>query len=68
MDLAMKLALTATPSSARFAPILLRGSIADAFALAAELGFDGVELHLRRPSDDERVMKPHRSILQANER
>jgi hypothetical protein len=31
----MKLALTATPSAARFAPILLRGDIADAFALAS---------------------------------
>lgn len=47
----MKIALTATSSQARFAPILLRGGIEGAFALAAELGYDGVELHLRRPGD-----------------
>lgn len=47
----MKLSLTATPSVSRFAPILLRGEVTDAFALAAELGYDGVELHLRQPSD-----------------
>jgi sugar phosphate isomerase/epimerase len=51
----MKLALTATPSAARFAPILLRGDIAGAFALAAELGYDGVELHLRQPGDIDRA-------------
>jgi sugar phosphate isomerase/epimerase len=47
----VKIALTATPSQARFAPIVLRGGIDDAFALAAELGYDGVELHLRQPGD-----------------
>jgi len=47
----MKLALTATPSRAHFAPILLQGEIAKVFALAAELGYDGVELHLRQPGD-----------------
>jgi sugar phosphate isomerase/epimerase len=47
----VKLALTATPSQARFAPILLRGDIAEAFALAADLGYDGVEIHLRQPGD-----------------
>ena len=50
----MKLSLTCTPSQARFAPILLRGSPQEAFALAAELGYDGVELHLRRPTDIDR--------------
>jgi 5-keto-L-gluconate epimerase len=49
----MKIALTATPSEARFAPILWRGRVEDAFELAAELGYDGVELHLRSPSDIE---------------
>lgn len=60
----MKLALTATPVNAgqspspragRLAPILLRAPPAEAFALAAELGYDGVELHLRHPADIDRV-------------
>lgn len=49
----MKIALTATPSVARFAPILWRGQVQAAFELAAELGYDGVELHLRSPEDIE---------------
>lgn len=49
----MKLALTATPSRAQFAPILWRGPIAEAFALAREFGYDGVELHLRHAADVE---------------
>jgi sugar phosphate isomerase/epimerase len=49
----VKIALTATPSVARFAPILWRGGVAEAFELAAELGYDGVELHLRSPDDIE---------------
>lgn len=51
----MKLAVTATPSQARFAPILLQGKIADAFALAAELGYNGIELHLRQPHDIDQI-------------
>lgn len=51
----MKLSLTATPNPGRFAPILVRAQPAEAFAFAAELGYDGVELHLRRPSDIDRV-------------
>jgi sugar phosphate isomerase/epimerase len=51
----MKFALTATPSQARFAPILLRGHVADAFEMASELGYDGVELHLRQPGDINRA-------------
>ena len=47
----MKIAITATPSASRFAPIVLRGDVPDAFALASDLGYDGVELHLRYPSD-----------------
>lgn len=49
----MKIALTATPSVARFAPILWRGRAQAAFELAAELGYDGVELHLRSSDDIE---------------
>jgi 5-keto-L-gluconate epimerase len=50
----MKISLTATPSASRFAPLIVRGQPAEAFALAAELGYDGVELHLRRPDDIDR--------------
>jgi len=51
----MKLAITSTPSQARFAPIIHRGDPAEAFDLAARLGYDGVELHLRHPTDIDRV-------------
>lgn len=51
----MKLALTATPNQTGFAPILWRGELSEAFAMAAELGYDGVELHLRRPTDINRL-------------
>jgi len=47
----MKVALTATPSRVPFAPIVVQGGVAEGFSLAAELGYDGVELHLRQPSD-----------------
>ena len=44
-----------TPSAARFAPIVFRGEPWQAFDLAAELGYDGVELHLRRAEDVDRA-------------
>lgn len=47
----MKIALTATPSEARGAPLLLRGDLAAAFRQAAAWGCQGVELHLRRAED-----------------
>jgi sugar phosphate isomerase/epimerase len=47
----VKIALTAMPGAAQFAPILLQGDIADAFRTASKLGCDGVELHLRRAED-----------------
>jgi len=47
----VKIALTATPSEAQFAPLLWRGPIADAFALAREFGYEGVELHPRAATD-----------------
>jgi sugar phosphate isomerase/epimerase len=47
----LRTSLTATPSAARFAPIVCRGDPRQAFDLAAALGYDGVELHLRRPTD-----------------
>jgi len=54
----LRIAITATPSPAPGAPILLRGDIADAFREAAELGCQGVELHLRRSEDvDVRAVK-----------
>ncbi len=49
--LSVKIAFTATPSDAQFAPLLWRGPIADAFALARECGYDGVELHPRYAAD-----------------
>jgi sugar phosphate isomerase/epimerase len=47
----MKLAVTATPGEARFAPILLRGPLSESFALACQYGCDGIEVHLRDPHD-----------------
>jgi len=47
----LRIAVTATPGPAGLAPILLRGDIAAAFRQAAELGCQGVELHLRRAQD-----------------
>ncbi len=47
----MKIAITATPSASRFAPIVLRGDVGEAFTVASRLGYDGVELHLRYPGD-----------------
>jgi sugar phosphate isomerase/epimerase len=51
MRYAMKLVVTITPREARFAPILLRGPIAESFALASKYGCDGIEVHLRDPHD-----------------
>ncbi len=47
----MKFALTATPGSPSYAPILWRGSLLEASAAAADLGYDGIEWHLRRAED-----------------
>ena len=46
-----KLALTATPSHPRWAPLLLCGDLADAFRQAAESGCQGVEIHMRQADD-----------------
>ncbi len=48
---ALKIAVTATPSRPRLAPLLLCGDVAGAFRQAAELGCQGVEIHLRRAED-----------------
>jgi len=45
------IAVTATPAVVPAAPILLRGDLAGAFRQAAELGCQGVEIHLRRAED-----------------
>jgi sugar phosphate isomerase/epimerase len=51
----MKLVLSATPSNVSAAPFLLRGvNPAAAVALAVELGYDGLEMHLRQASDIDR--------------
>ena len=47
----MKLAVTATPSEAPFAPIILRGPISESFARASHYGYDAIEIHLRHPHD-----------------
>lgn len=46
----MKIALTATQSEVSGGPIIMRGSATEAFALASQLNYDGVELHIRHPS------------------
>ena len=46
----MKISLTATQSEAPGGAIIMRGSPGDAFALASQLGYDGVELHIHHPS------------------
>jgi len=50
----VKVSLTAALDAGPQAPILFRGAMADAFGLAAELGYDGVEIHLQRPGDIDR--------------
>jgi len=52
----LKLAVTATPQLGGSGPILLRAQPPEAFALAAELGYGGVELHLRQPGDIDRAV------------
>ncbi len=47
----MKLAISATPVVANFAPILFQGDIEEAFAKGAEYGYEGIELHLREAHD-----------------
>jgi len=47
----IKLALTATPSHPRRAPLLLCGDLTDAFRQAAESGCQGVEIHMRQAAD-----------------
>jgi sugar phosphate isomerase/epimerase len=47
----MRLAVTATPGEARFAPILLHGPLSESFALACQYGCDGIEVHLRDPHE-----------------
>lgn len=50
----MKIAITAAPDASPQAPILFRAGVAEGFAQAAELGYDGVEIHLQRPEDIDR--------------
>ncbi|MGD9225041.1 MAG: sugar phosphate isomerase/epimerase family protein [Desulfobacterales bacterium] len=47
----MKLVTTATPNEVNLAPILLRGPLAESFALASQYGCDAIEVHLRDPHD-----------------
>jgi sugar phosphate isomerase/epimerase len=48
---AWNIALTATPDGPRQAPVLLCGDIPGAFRHAANLGCQGVEIHIRRAED-----------------
>jgi sugar phosphate isomerase/epimerase len=50
----MKIAITAARDAGSQAPILFSGGMGDAFALAAELGYDGVEIHLQHPQEIDR--------------
>ncbi len=50
----MKLSLTTTQNKVPGAPVLVQGPAADAFDLAHQLGYDGVEVHVRRPSEIDR--------------
>lgn len=50
----MKIALTATPNDPEFTPLLVRKEVVQAFEWAKELGYEGVELHLRKPTDIDR--------------
>lgn len=47
----VKLAISATTARANFAPILLQGPLEENFQMAAELGYDAIELHLRDPCE-----------------
>lgn len=44
-----KFAVTGAESAPETDPVLLRGSFEEIFSRAAELGYDGVEIHLRTP-------------------
>ena len=62
----MKLVATVTPSEARFAPILLRGTISELFSLVSQYEYNGIEVHLRDPHDvdwDEMDELSHRYSL-----
>jgi sugar phosphate isomerase/epimerase len=50
----MKLSITAGPNATWFAPVLIKGPMSLAFATAAELECDGVEVHLRHAGDVDR--------------
>ena len=47
----MQIAITAALDAGSRAPILFRGTIEAAFALAADFGYHGVEIHLAHPGD-----------------
>jgi sugar phosphate isomerase/epimerase len=51
----MKIAMTAALEASKRAPILFRGEMEAAFALAARLGYDGLEIHLLNPKDIDRA-------------
>ena len=47
----MKLSITATENAPMTAPFVLRGAYRDSIIDAAKIGYDAVELHIRRPRE-----------------
>jgi sugar phosphate isomerase/epimerase len=50
----MKIAMTAALEAPSLAPVLFRGKMEEAFAMASRLGYDALEIHLLNPKDVDR--------------
>lgn len=49
----MKTSLALTPTPSAFAPMLYAGNLAEGIRYATELGYDGIEVHLRNPETED---------------